>query len=113
MMKILLIIFFFSGTCFFLSWDCVQTSEGVVADGQTHKPLDSVLITTVDPAKQKTYTRASYTDSRGAYRFFHITGGLFGCPELVLYFNKPGYRQVQWHDAAGVRADTVFMERKP
>jgi len=70
----------------FTSCDCLQHVQGVVIDSETQLPIDSVMV--IRDAK-----RIIYTDSLGNFEITSMTGGLFGCPKIVLFFEKEGYNK--------------------
>ena len=96
------------------SCDCVQQASGVVLDKQTGQPLYNVTIG--KPGKNDSTENASvreYTDASGRFDYYSISGGIGKCPDLVLYFSKPGYNTVKMSFASFTQNDTVSLEKIP
>ena len=66
--------------------DCIQSISGTVRDSVTHEPLTGVSIHI-----KSAYTSRMETDSTGHFGYRGISGGLFGCPRVVINFSKEGY----------------------
>jgi hypothetical protein len=80
--------------------------RGVVLDGKTKLPLDSVLCQAVNPHQmQEGPFSSAYTDRRGA---FEVTGPFGGCmsecPDITVRLSKQGYKTLQLLNPA----DTTF-----
>lgn len=103
----------FVGLCIFLSaCDCVQEASGIVLDQTTGQPLDSVAIGKMGkelPGEPYSYMHV-YTDSTGHYEYGAISGGLFGCPDLKLFYFKNGYETVGLTFPSFTQNDTVYLE---
>jgi len=65
--------------------DCVQQKNGTVLDATTKKPIANVKVYKVGHPE-------IYTDSTGRFEIHEISGGLTGCPTLILNFAKDGYQ---------------------
>lgn len=76
---ILVLVFVASTSC-----DCLQHVTGVVVDFETQLPIDNVKII-------RDTSRVVYSDSLGYFVFTSMTGGVFGCPKILLSFEKEGY----------------------
>lgn len=74
------------------SCDCLQHVQGYIVDSSTLKPIDSVVVSRfyIEPSDLR-FTNNIYTDSLGHFEFKAISGGLFRCPKVELYFIRPGY----------------------
>jgi len=57
------------------------------------------------------YSRRYFTDKNGLFNYSSISGGLCGCPDLVLYFNKNGYKTTKMVFEAYTKNDTVFLDK--
>jgi len=93
------------------SCDCVQGAKGMVLDKATKQPLEHVAIGKYekeDPANS--YSRMEHSGTAGNYEYSSISGGLFRCPPLKLYFSKEGYKTVRVN-LNKVSSDTVLLER--
>lgn len=99
--------------CFLIcSCDCVQEASGIVLDKTTGLPLDSVAIGKLgkeDPSQPYSYLHV-YTDSTGRYEYGDISGGLFGCPDLKLFFFKNGYKTAGLTFPSATQNDTIYLE---
>jgi hypothetical protein len=104
-----------SAACLALvSCDCMQDVRSVVVDKQTRKPLSNVVVSKSEKENpQDPLARKEYTDDSGRFHFTSISGGLGGCPDLVLYFTKPGYKTSKMRFPSFSRNDTVLLERIP
>lgn len=106
-------VFCFFCLCLFVSaCDCVQEASGIVLDKTTGLPLDSVAIGKLgkeDPSQPYSYLHV-YTDSTGRYEYGDISGGLFGCPDLKLFFFKNGYETTGLTFPSATQNDTVYLE---
>ncbi len=69
------------------SCDCLQHVQGIVIDSETLLPINNVMVI------KKEADRIIYTDSVGNFALMSMTGGLFGCPKIVLSFEKYGYEE--------------------
>ncbi|MCU0435600.1 MAG: carboxypeptidase-like regulatory domain-containing protein [Bacteroidia bacterium] len=99
---------------YFTACDCVVSAKGVVIDKTTGQPLDSVALgryVKEDPKKPS--TKFEYTNNKGQFEYFGITGGLLGCPSLTLYFSKEGYKtkEINYKCSNCSTVDTVYLER--
>jgi len=69
----------------FTACDCRQIVSGKVLDANTKKPIDSVLV------KKVGKEIGQFTTQDGDFELTHISGGLFGCPEMDIELTKKGY----------------------
>ena len=77
---------------FFQSCDCLQHVQGYVVDSSTSQPIDSVSISQFYKVPiDKRPDDKRYSDSIGGFEYMSISGGLFRCPSLTLYYDKAGY----------------------
>ncbi|MDR1846537.1 MAG: carboxypeptidase-like regulatory domain-containing protein [Bacteroidales bacterium] len=72
----------------FVSCDCLIRVQGTVIDMETKLPIDKVSISVIKK------THIIYTDSLGNFELTSMSGGLFGCPNIVVSFEKEGYKKV-------------------
>ena len=75
------------------SCDCISEGHGVVVDSATSLPLDSVVAKSyMDKVRDNAYEGEMVTDATGEFTgSTGLTGGVFGCPDLVIEFSKTGY----------------------
>lgn len=93
-------------SAFFASCDCMQIVSGTVIDGDTKKPLDSVLVY----KENKNYDK-SYTDTSGKFKIESISGGLFGCPGMTVVIERAGYEKQTMKIGCG-DFETITLNRK-
>lgn len=91
MKKIVLSIF---SLIILLSCDCMVTTEGVVLDDQTRKPLEDVLVNNLENPGFEEKTKGD-----GAFSLVEVGRANGKCPEFNLEFSKEGYV-----------TDTIFVE---
>jgi hypothetical protein len=77
----------FLGLTALASCDCMQDVTGTVYDKETKQPLDSVY------AHKGTKNYGEYTDKQGEFKLNAISGGLCGCPPMLVIVSKEGYEQ--------------------
>lgn len=87
--------------------DCYRNAEGIVVDIETKQPISGVQIVNNSDFEHRQTQNLSATDSAGQFSYADLSGGLFGCPDLVLVFSKPGYLNQRINMSDGV--DTVFL----
>ena len=98
----------------FSSCDCMQVATGVVLDRQTMKPVSLVSLGKYEKEDTvNSFTRREYTDDNGKFEYSSISGGFRKCPDVVLYFNKRGYKTSKMTFASFSTNDTVFLDRAP
>src|SRR5690606_23188747 len=74
------------------SCDCRQEVTGKIFDNETKFPIDHVAVGNYEKENtEQPYSRRYYSDSTGHFNYHSISGGLFGCPDVELYFSKEGY----------------------
>jgi hypothetical protein len=78
--------------------------EGILIDDETRLPIDGVKIT-----KVTNITIDEYTDSFGHFEYHAISGGLLGCPKIVLAFEKEGYNTITKEYEACAGHNTVVV----
>ncbi len=89
-LNILILIFAFITSC-----DCFRQVQGIVIDSETHLPIDSVIVTDVEIADSlRSLDSVIYTDSLGSFNYTSMSAGLFGCPKVLLVFEKKGYEKI-------------------
>lgn len=91
----------------FAACDCRQESTGIVLDAATKQPIADVSIT-VD---EGTGWRPT-SNSDGTFRAGATSGGLCGCPDIELEFEKTGYKTRQIKYPAQSYNDTVYLEKE-
>jgi 5-hydroxyisourate hydrolase-like protein (transthyretin family) len=98
----------------FTSCDCVQQATGVVLDRQTKKPISNVSLGKYENEDAaNSYSKRIYTDKDGLFDYHSTSGGIRKCPDLVLYFNKQGYKTSKVTLASVSTNDTVFLDKVP
>jgi hypothetical protein len=99
-------------TLVFISCDCMQEANGVVLDRQTKESIGNVSLgkfENEDP--NNLFSRRVFTDKKGHFDYHGISGGLSGCPDLVLFFNKKGYKTTKMVFKPYTKIDTVFLDK--
>ncbi len=102
--------------CGLSACDCFEYVHGVVIDRHSGKPVPRGAITKshkLEPG-DSLYT-VQFSDSGGIFDFHSVSGGLFGCPPLQLYFQHDGYQTAMHrYDCAHCgMADTIYLEPLP
>lgn len=87
--------------------DCYRDAEGIVVDIDTKQPISGVQIVNNSDFEHRQTQNLSATDSAGQFSYSDLSGGLFGCPDLVLVFSKPDYLHQRINVSDGI--DTVFL----
>lgn len=96
----------------FVSCDCNQKASGIVLDKMTKKPIDNVSIDKYEKADtNKLSSRLILTDETGQFSYHNISGGLCGCPDVEIYFNKDGYKETKMTLKSFSENDTIYLER--
>lgn len=96
------------------SCDCIQQATGIVLDRQTRKPIDNVSLGKYEKEDSaNSYSRRIYTDKQGHFDYHSTSGGLRKCPDLILYFNKQGYKTSKMTFESFSANDTVFLDKVP
>lgn len=94
------------------SCDCIRFVEGVVLDFDTKLPQEGVQIVNSLDFDRGITTYLVTTDEQGNFSYSDISGGLFGCPKLVLVFSKEGYlNQRLSFEQSSSRMDTIYLKR--
>jgi 5-hydroxyisourate hydrolase-like protein (transthyretin family) len=94
------------------SCDCIQKASGIVLDRQTKKPIDSASIGKYEKEDTaNSYSRRIYTNKQGQFDYHSTSGGVRKCPDLVLYFNKQGYKTTKMRFESLSTRDTVFLDK--
>lgn len=94
------------------SCDCTQQADGVVLDKQTKLPVESVALGKYEKSDSTNpFSRRIYTDLKGRFDYNGISGGIGKCPDLVLYFDKEGYKQLKVTFESFSERDTVYLEK--
>ena len=92
------------------SCDCYRSVEGVVLDADSGLPIDNVQIVDNNDFEQGQTNHLETSGDRGQFSYSDISGGLLGCPDLVLVFSKEGYNNQRISFDAGSGSDTVYLE---
>jgi hypothetical protein len=104
--------FYFLAILFLLTGcDCIQRASGVVLEQGSGKYLANVVVGKVE--KEDTnhlYSTTTLTDTFGRFEYHRISGGLGRCPDLFMYFSKPGYRTFRVTFESSSQNDTVWLE---
>lgn len=96
------------------SCDCSQKAEGVVLDRLSRQPVADASVTKFSPdGKPLEGKPISHADGEGRFRYSDISGGLTGCPDLVLHFAKPGFQSRTITLPSGSINDSIWLERIP
>jgi len=96
------------------SCDCIQQATGVVLDRQTKAPVENVALGKYEkPDTNNSYSRRIYTDSKGQFDYRSTSGGFIKCPDLILYFDKQGYKIKKMTFKSFTQNDTVFLDKIP
>lgn len=102
-------VLFALGFASLASCDCLQQVEGVVVDSDTSLPIKEVEV-------RKQYSNGTLhpivftTSLSGGFEFNGISGGPWGCPDVDLHFEKPGYQSVTRTFSALASGDTIRMK---
>ncbi|MBM3186903.1 MAG: hypothetical protein FJZ67_11445 [Bacteroidetes bacterium] len=92
----------------------MQQATGVVLDRQTKKPIDNVSLGKYEKEDTtNSYSRRIYTDNKGQFDYHSTSGGFRKCPDLVLYFNKQGYKTNKMTFASITKNDKIYLDRVP
>lgn len=87
--------------------DCYRDAEGIVVDIQTKQPISGVQIVNNSDFEHRQTQNLAATDSAGQFSYSDLSGGVFGCPDLVLVFSKQEYLNQRINVSDGI--DTVFL----
>ncbi len=81
-------------------------------DRKTLEPISHVSLGKFEKEDMtNSYSRRVYTDDKGQFDYNSTSGGISGCPDLVLYFNKIGYKTSQMTFNSVSQSDTVYLDR--
>ncbi len=89
----------------FYACDCFQTVSGVILDSETKQPVKNAY--TQNSSQNFTH---SYTDSSGFFALESISGGLWGCPPMIVVVTKTGY-EIKTIEIEPGGYDTVYLEK--
>ena len=81
---------------------CLQQYGTFVYDSESMEPVEGVFV----DKKGKLSSYSPTTDKLGFVIWEGTGGGVFSCPEPVLYFEKEGYKTTSTEE----QSDTIFME---
>ena len=106
------IVIFILTTLTFASCDCIQQATGVVLDRKTLKPISHVSLGKFEKEDtSNSYSERIYTGDDGQFDYHSTSGGIDGCPDLILYFNKIGYKKSKITFSSFSQSDTVYLDR--
>lgn len=97
----------------FASCDCMQKASGIVLDKDDKQVIENVAVGKREISTDKPDSDCVFTDKNGQFDYDGISGGLFTCPDLVLYFNKKGYKPIKVTFDSHSTNDTVYLESIP
>jgi hypothetical protein len=86
------------------SCDCVQEVNVVVLTPDSEFPIVDVKIKSEEHESQ-----FGRTDGQGQYQYQNISGGLFGCPNVTLTFEKEGFLKQRIEYKSCCISDTVYL----
>tara|TARA_R110001606_G_scaffold221776_1_gene369561 strand:+ start:136192 stop:136503 length:312 start_codon:yes stop_codon:yes gene_type:complete len=100
----------FAGLLFLMfGCDCHRHAEGIVVDDDTKRPIAGVQIVNNSDFERGQAQNLFVTDSAGQFSYSDISGGIFGCPDLVLVFTKSDYLVQRINVSNSI--DTVFFSK--
>lgn len=106
------IIIFILTTLTFASCDCIQQATGVVLDRKTLKPISRVSLGKFEKEDtSNSYSKRVYTDDNGQFDYHSTSGGISGCPDLILFFYKIGFKTSKIAFSSSSLGDTVYLDR--
>lgn len=92
------------------SCDSYRSVEGVVLDADSGLPIDNVQIVDNHDLEHGQKNHIETSGGRGQFSYSDISGGLLGCPDLVLVFSKEGYYNQRISFDSESVSDTVYLE---
>jgi hypothetical protein len=97
------------------SCDCVQSANGIVLDQRSLQPIPHVAIGKYEKEdSNNSFSRRSFADENGVFEIDEISGGpSCGCPDMTLYFEKPGYKTRKLTFESMSEKDTIYLEKAP
>lgn len=99
---------------FLVSCDCDQQAAGIVFERNTKRSIQNVSIGKYYKGNSaNSDSREVYTNDTGYFIYERISGSFRGCPDLVLYFNKPGYKTTKMIFESFTQNDTVYLDKIP
>jgi hypothetical protein len=94
------------------SCDCMQRASGVILDKVSRRPIAKVAISKYETeTSDNPFSSRQYSDTTGEFNYRSVSGGLFHCPGLNLYFSKAGYKNVKMNLGCSSLNDTIFLEK--
>lgn len=111
MRKFTLALFIISLTVIY-SCDCIQSVHGVVIGSTSGSPVDSVNVSRYYKGEVVFYglNNDTHTSEDGYFEFNGMTGGIFRCPRLELYFERDGYSVVKKFPSCCTTNDTIYID---
>ena len=92
------------------SCDCYRTAEGIIFDSDSGLPIENVQIVNNNDFDRGQTDHLVTSDEEGKFQYDDISGGLFGCPDLVLVFSKKGYLNQRISMEEGIGTDTIYLQ---
>lgn len=89
-----------------ISCDCVQEVNILVLTPHSKLPIVDVKVTAGDPQSDSDF---GLTDDQGRYQYHNISGSLFGCPNVILTFQKEGFLNQKIKYNSCCTTDTVYL----
>ena len=108
---VVIIIITLTNVIMFIGCDCRQQAQGLILDRKTKIAIDHVTISTSDITQNTVPGKLEHSDLNGEFKFDRISGGIRKCPDLTLYFFKPGYKQRHLTFDSFSKNDTVYLDK--
>ena len=94
----LILILFVLSSC-----DCIQEIDLFVIDKDSGLPINGVKVS-------DSKSQINLTNTQGQFNYYNISGGIGGCPDYILKFEKSGYVTQSIKYSSSSNSDTVFLE---
>ena len=94
----LILILFVLSSC-----DCIQEIDLFVIDKDSGLPINVVKVS-------DSKSQINLRNTQGQFNYYNISGGIGGCPDYILKFEKSGYVTQSIKYSSSSNSDTVFLE---